>query len=141
MEAQDKREFKVGDTVWDCIRHKGEGIVKNIANKDEKLPYPVLVKFDEGGTQHYTTEGYGSITDCMQTLYHQPYTITLQEIPEELPEVGTPVYVWDDDDTSSCIAFFLGKSGSSYETCPCIPFTGKQDRWQNMSLTLPDKFK
>jgi hypothetical protein len=136
MATSNEKEFKVGDVVWDCSR-TGKGRVFNVSAGR----FGVEVKFKSGEIESYDKNGYHDSNYELPTLYHQPYTITLQEISEELPEIGTPVYVWDDESTSSRIAFFLGKSGSSYETCPCFPFTGAQDRWQNMSLTLPDKFK
>ena len=134
------REFKVGDIVWDSVRF-GKGTVINV---DKHPTYPVnvtSVNEDDDEEWSYTSDGKYSDTDLLPSLYHQPYKIELLDIPEELPEVGTPVYVWDDGDTSCQIQFFLAKSAHLCQTTASLPIKGNKTHWDNMSLTLPDKFK
>lgn len=136
------REFKVGDIVWDCLRQEVQGTVRHIYSEEDEMPYPVMVDFEKGGIQSYTLDGYGSTSDAVRTLYHQPYKIELIEVPEELPEVGTPVYVWDDGDKSCTIEFFVEKRDKTYITSTRFPIVNDiGSSWDNMSLTLPDKFK
>jgi hypothetical protein len=141
MATSNEKEFKVGDIVWDCLRHKGKGFVKHIYSVGNDIPCPVIVMFDKEVHQSYTLEGYYSTSNIIRTLYHQPYTITLQEIPEELPEVGTPVYCWDDECLSCRLGFFVGKKEKMYQVSHYFPKLGDIYTWKNISLTLPDKFK
>lgn len=134
------REFKVGDVVWDLVRY-GKGKVINI---DKSSAYPVdvvSVKENDDEKWSYTLEGKYQKNDLLPSLYHQPYRIELLDIPEELPEVGTPVYVWDDGDTSCQIQFFLAKSAHLCQTTASLPVKDNKTHWDNFSLTLPDKFK
>lgn len=132
-----QREFKVGDIVWDSVRY-GKGKVINI---DKSSQYPVEVRSSDD-EYSYTADGKYQQSDDLPTLYHQPYRIELLEVPEELPEIGTPVYVWDDTDKACTIEFYSNKVGKKYITKTTTPPAGDAgSSWDNMSLTLPDKFK
>lgn len=133
------REFKVGDVVWDCIRH-GKGTVDN-SDVSEVYVYPIKVEFDNGNSERYTLDGKHRNDNLLPSLYHQPYRIELLDIPEELPEVGTPVYVWDNGDTSCQIQFFLAKSAHLCQTTSSLPVKDNKTHWDNFSLTLPEQFK
>lgn len=138
MATNNEKEFKVGDTVWDCLNY-GKGRVEFI---EKGVRYPVHVLFNDDVTDNYMLDGLRTDSDLLPSLYHQPYTITLQEIPEELPEVGTPVYVWDNTDKACTIEFYSNKVGKKYITKTTTPPVGDAgSSWDNMSLTLPDKFK
>jgi hypothetical protein len=135
------REFKVGDVVWDSVRF-GKGKVVNI---DKQSAYPVdVVAVNDKHEEifSYTIEGKYRSDDLLPSLYHQPYKIELLDIPEELPEVGTPVYVWDDGDKSCTVEFFVEKRDKAYITSTRFPIVNDiGSSWDNMSLILPDKFK
>jgi hypothetical protein len=134
------REFKVGDIVWDSIRH-GKGTIDSSDGSDEYV-YPIKVEFNNGSSERYTLDGRHRDDNLLPSLYHQPYKIELIEVPEELPEVGTPVYVWDDGDKSCTIEFFVEKRDKTYITSTRFPIVNDiGSSWDNMSLTLPDKFK
>ncbi len=136
MATSNEKEFKVGDTVWDCTR-VGKGKVCKITNDR----FGVHVIFEDSSQESYDENGYFDYGFQLPSLYHQPYTITLQEIPEELPEVGTIIHVWDDDSIQCCVGFFIGKEEGRYLATQYYPSTSEPYRWDNMSLTLPDKFK
>jgi hypothetical protein len=130
------REFKVGDVVWDSIRY-GKGEVTDTDNTEPKI----MVEF-KADTEWFFSDGRLAENDVIKRLQHQPYKIELLEIPEELPEVGTPVYVWDNTDKACTIEFYSNKVGKKYITKTTTPPVGDAgSSWDNMSLTLPDKFK
>lgn len=135
------REFKIGDVVWDSVRY-GKGEIIRI---DKSATYPVCVvaikEEEDNEMWSYALDGRYQDIDILPSLYHQPYRIELLDIPEELPEVGTPVYVWDDGDTSCQIQFFLAKSAHLCQTTASLPVKDNKTHWDNFSLTLPDKFK
>lgn len=134
------REFKVGDVVWDCIRG-GKGKVIRIT---KECTYSVDVIIDDNDTvSSYTSEGKYGKDDLLSSLYHQPYRIELLDIPEELPEVGTIVYVWDDGAKTCHPASFIGKSEDlRYLVTATLPVKDKNiTYWDNFSLTLPEQFK
>ena len=134
------REFKVGDVVWDSVRF-GKGKVIYIDKSSTYTVGVVSVKENDDEEWSYTLEGKYQESDLLPSLYHQPYRIELLDIPQELPEVGTPVYVWDDGDTSCQIQFFLAKSAHLCQTTASLPVKDNKTHWDNFSLTLPDKFK
>lgn len=130
------REFKAGDVVWDCTKF-GKGVIEDVDN----TTWPIIVRFDNGEVESYLKDGRLHIESSIPSLYHQPYKIELLDIPEELPEVGTPVYVWDDDSLSCRIGFFAKKSEHGYTVSLCFPEPGDLYTWKYLSLNLPDKFK
>lgn len=133
-----QRKFKVGDTVWDCTRG-GKGKVSGITDG----VFSVCVVFEDGAIETYNSEGYFDSDYVLPSLYHQPYRIELLDIPEELPEVGTIVYVWDDGAKTCHPASFIGKSEDlRYLVTATLPVKdGNITYWDNFSLTLPEQFK
>ena len=118
----------------------GKGKIVSI-DKYATYSINVVSSNSEDNRWSYTLEGKYQDGDLLPSIYHQPYKIELLDIPEELPEVGTPVYVWDDGDTSCQIQFFLAKSAHLCQTTASLPVKDNKTHWDNFSLTLPDKFK
>jgi len=141
MVTSNEKEFKVGDIVWDNVRY-GKGIITDVSITS---PFPITVQTcrDNEMEFSYTLDGKYCKEEPLPTLYHQPYTITLQEIPEELPEVGTPVYCWDNGASGCNMSFFVRKCDNGrYVVSSGFPLKSIYEyTWDNISLTLPDKFK
>ncbi len=138
MATSNEKEFKVGDIVWDNVRY-GKGKITKV---DCGM---VSVQFDNEQLEiyDYTVSGKFCPSHTFPSLYKQPYTITLQEIPKELPEVGTPVYCWDDGSSGCNMSFFVRKNDNGrYVVSSGFPLKSIYEyTWDNISLTLPDKFK
>ena len=62
--------FEVGQKVWDVVR--GEGVVSTI---DSETPYPICVKFADGGGCTYTTNGKSLVSFKNSSLYPYPVEI------------------------------------------------------------------
>ena len=74
--------FKVGQTVWDVVR--GEGVVAAI---ESEAPYPLAVKFADGGGCTYTMNGKSLVSYKNRSLY--PYPI------EVVKKVVKPSINWE----------------------------------------------
>ena len=73
--------FEVGQTVWDVVR--GRGVVSTI---DSETPYPINVKFADGGGDTYMTNGKSHVNYENRSLY--PYPV------EVVKKVVRPVIDW-----------------------------------------------
>ena len=62
--------FEVGQTVWDVVR--GEGVVAAI---ESEAPYPLIVKFADGGGCTYTTNGKSLVSYKNRSLYPYPVEV------------------------------------------------------------------
>ena len=73
--------FEVGQTVWDVVR--GRGVVSTI---DSETPYPINVKFADGGGDTYMTNGKSHVNNKNRSLYPHPV--------EVVKKVVRPVIDW-----------------------------------------------
>ena len=73
--------FEVGQRVWDVVR--GEGVVDAI---ESETPYPINVKFADGGGDTYMTNGKSHVNYENRSLY--PYPV------EVAKKVVRPVIDW-----------------------------------------------
>ncbi len=62
--------FEVGQTVWDVVR--GEGVVDAI---ESEAPYPLIVKFADGGGCTYTMNGKSLVSYKNRSLYTYPVEV------------------------------------------------------------------
>ena len=62
--------FEVGQTVWDVVR--GRGIVDAI---ESETPYPINVKFADGGGDTYMTNGKSHVNYENPSLYLYPVEV------------------------------------------------------------------
>ena len=62
--------FGVGQTVWDVVR--GEGVVDAI---ESETPYPLVVKFADGGGCTYRMDGKSLVSYKNRSLYPYPVEV------------------------------------------------------------------
>ena len=62
--------FEVGQKVWDVVR--GEGVVDAI---ESETPYPINVKFADGGGDTYMTNGRSHVNNKNRSLYPYPVEV------------------------------------------------------------------
>ena len=74
--------FEVGQKVWDVVR--GEGVVAAI---ESEAPYPLAIKFADGGGCTYTMNGKSLVSYKNRSLY--PYPI------EVVKKVTKPSIDWE----------------------------------------------
>jgi hypothetical protein len=95
----DKKEFKVGDKVYDIVRGNGVVTVVNGGN----AYYPMWAKFENDSVNHssYTLQGFNRKNDKLPSLYHGHDLIV---------EVKEPVYEYQVLFTYKCGTFDLSKT-------------------------------
>ena len=62
--------FEVGQKVWDVVR--GVGVVDAI---ESETPYPLIVKFADGGGDTYMTSGKSHVNNKNPSLYTYPVEV------------------------------------------------------------------
>ncbi len=71
-------KFEVGNKVY-CNYHKSTGTIKDIRPIGT---YPILITFEDGTTDTYTTQGrrldFGNI--CLKLIEKEPESLTLESV-------------------------------------------------------------
>ena len=82
--------FEVGQKVWDVVR--GEGVVYAI---ESETPYPVVVKFSDGGKGTYMVDGKSNVNNKNPSLYPYPVETIKKVTKPSIRKVTKPSINWD----------------------------------------------
>lgn len=136
-----KTNFKLGDRVYEGVRFQSWGTIVEINIRN---PFPIVVKFDNGKTEHFISDGRFEL-DEIQTLSFTQYDLVKggfsQERPEILPERGNIVWVRNNQDGSWKIAHFIQKIQDIAYPFECSNYANLVDRDTYKFMTTKNPYK